>query len=371
VSIRVAHIGSRGIPGYRGGVERVLEAIAPRMARDGYEVTVYRAPWSPYREPTYRGVNLVRVPGVRCKYLDTIVRSVLAAFRELFTQSEIVHIHGSGSAFMALPLRLARKKVVVTVHGLDWQRQKWNALGRFVLRWGEWAAVAFPHRTVVVGEALKRHLESRYHKEVHFIPNGIELREERPADRIEALGLAQRKFVLFLARLVPEKQCHLLVEAFRRLRLEDPEMKLAIAGPSWHSKDYVASLKADIGEDPAIRFLGEVEEDVLEELYSNCYLYVLPSEVEGMSLSLLEALSFGCCVLVSDIPPNRDLVKEAGEHFQTGRVEDLAKKMEGLIRDADRATALRIAAKEWASNAFYWDCIVLQWEALYDDLASR
>lgn len=362
--LRIAQIGSRGMPGHRGGVDRTIEAVAPRLVQLGHEVVVYCATWSTYREPSYEGVELVYVYSPRRKYLDTIVRSLLSTVREIFGASDVVHLHSSPAALLALLPRAFGKKVVVTIHGREWQRQKWGLLGRWFLRASEWSAVRIPHRTIVVGVELKRALDERYGTDVIYIPNGAEARLWRAPNQLQRFGLVAHAYVLFLGRLVPEKQCHVLIGAFRRLDLP-PGMKLVIAGPSWHSREYVAWLHELAEDDTAVVFTGEVEEEVLEELYSNCYAFVLPSEVEGMSLALLDAMAFGTCVIASDIPANADLLGDSGALFSTGDVTDLARKLREVLDDAEQAERYRSAAKRRITSEYSWDRIARQWEQVY------
>jgi glycosyltransferase involved in cell wall biosynthesis len=368
--LRVVQIGSRGIPGHRGGVEQVVEAVAPRLAARGHDVTVYCASWSSEKLSTWRGVTLKYVPSVKSKYLDTLLRSFLATLGAMFGPADILHYHGSGSAPLAMLARLAGKKVVVTVHGADWARRKWSAFGRWFLQFGEWAAVKVPHQTIVVGPDLKRGLDRIYGTDTLLIPNGAEERPQRPAKAVLDVGLAARGYVLFLARLVPEKQCHTLIEAWMGLR-DKGGLKLAIAGPVWHSAEYAASLKEQAKDDPSVLFLGEVSEEELEELYSNCVSYVLPSEVEGMSLSLLDAMAFGACVICSDIPANAYVVSDAGLTFPVGDVAALRARLREVISDPVRAQRLREAALRRFTNEFHWDEIVLRWEEVYRSLVIQ
>jgi glycosyltransferase involved in cell wall biosynthesis len=367
--LRVSQIGSRGIPGHRGGVERVVEAVAPRLAALGHDVTVYCAATGPNDPREYRGVRLKHVRSPRSNHLDTLARSLFATLQEMFSSNQIVHYHASGSAPLAILPRLTGKKVIVTVHGLDWQRRKWSIFARWFLQLGEWAAMRLPHRTVVVGPDLKTALDDLYNSDVILIPNGVEDREQRPAQEILGHGLEPRKFMLFLARLVPEKQCHTLIEAWMGLT-DKGGMKLAIAGPSWHSQEYSDSLKAMAKDDPSVVFLGEVSETMLEELYSNCTAYVLPSEVEGMSLSLLDAMAFGACVVTSDIPPNAYVVADAGLTFPVGNAAALRNCLQRIVSDPAEAERFRHAAKARISAEFRWDRVTEKWESLYRDILS-
>jgi glycosyltransferase involved in cell wall biosynthesis len=192
---------------------------------------------------------------------------------------------------------------------------------------------------------------------------------QRPAERIRDIGLEPRKFVLFLARLVPEKQVHTLIEAWLGLA-NKRGMTLAIAGPSWHSQDYAQGLKEQAAGDPSVRFLGEVDEELLEELYSNCFVYVLPSEVEGMSLSLLDAMAFGACVICSDIPPNMAVVGDAGLSSRVLDASDLRDRLDGIMADPVRADRLRAAAKQRIDEEFTWDSVAARWDRLYRSLST-
>lgn len=369
MALKISQIGSRGIPGHRGGVERVVEAVAPRLAAHGYDVKVYCADWADEKPTEYKGVSLVYSASLRTKYFDTLLRSFTATLKEMFGDADVVHYHGSGSAPLALLARLAGKKTVVTVHGRDWQRRKWNGFGQWFLKMGERAAVRVPHRTIVVGRELKRALDKEYGADVTYIANGAEAQPHREPDRIKAYGVNGGDYILFLARLVPEKQCHVLVDAYRRIA-DKKGVKLIVAGPEWHSKDYVETLHAAAEGDPNVIFTGEVDEETLEELYSNCISYVLPSEVEGMSLSLLTAMAFGACIIASDIPANADLAEGCGVLFPVGDVEALKTALEGVINDRDRAAELRRLALAKMNAEFDWDRVTGQWGVVYDELCS-
>lgn len=368
--LKITQIGSRGIPGHRGGVERVLEAVAPRMAAKGHEVTVHCAGSGARQPKQWRGVKLTYSGGINSKYFDTISRSIIATIKESFGPNDIVHFHSSGSAPLAIIPRIFGKKTVVTVHGMDWQRRKWNIFGRWALQFGEWAAVRFPHKTLVVGPDLKQWLDERYKANVIYIPNGVESHAQPEPREMLELGIEKRKFILFLARLVPEKQVHTLIDAWKGIA-DKKGMKLVIAGPSWHSQEYADDLKRQAAGDPTVLFTGEVSEQMLEELYTNCYCYVLPSEVEGMSLSLLDAMGFGACVICSDILPNKTVVGDAGVTFKVLDTADLRSKLEGIMADPQRAEALRIAARARIDSNFNWDHVADRWlaefEKLYDD----
>ena len=365
----VAMIGSRGFPGQPGGVERVLEALCPRLvASGGADVTVYCANWLEHESDTFEGVHLRRVNGVRSKYGDTFSRSFFATMKQLIGGAEIIHYHSIGSAPLAILPRLFGKKVVVTVHALDWQRSKWNRLATTFLRFGEWASVRFPHRTTVVGADMKDYLDEAYGRDVQFIPNGAERKEHAEAVTLEDRGLTPGKYLLFVGRLVPEKGVHLLIEAFKALPPE-LDLQLALTGPVWYETEYQKQLETLIDGDERIHFVGQADDELLAELYSNCRCFVLPSDVEGMSLSLLDALAYGCPIVTSSIPPNTSLVQDAAEVFEAGDVDDLTAKLEAVVADDARSAELRLRAKE-RSRPFEWDVVATQWAQLYGELAE-
>ncbi len=364
-------IGTRGFPGQRGGAERVLESVCPRLVADGrVEVSVYCPDWLDHDGDDYRGVSLARVGGLRTKYADTFSRSLLATLRELRSDTHIVHYHSIGSGTLAFLPRLFRKRVVVTVHALDWQRSKWSGLGKWYLRMAEWASMRFPHQTLAVSQELKDDLERRYGREVVYIPNGAEPREERPIDDIAQFGLEQDRFVLFVGRLVPEKGVHLLIDAFRALP-EELGLKLAIAGPSWYEPDYVETLESMAGDDERVVFLGEADDDRLAELYSNCSVFVLPSDVEGMSLSLLDAMAYGSAIVTSSIPQNANLVADAGVVFEAGDADDLHRRLHDVVSDEQRRDALRVSSRARAGGEHDWDKIADRWVDAFAELLDR
>jgi glycosyltransferase involved in cell wall biosynthesis len=364
---RVAMIGSRGFPDQTGGVEKVLESVCPRLATRGGAVRVYSANWRYRRPARYRGVELRPVPSVRTKHADTISRSFVATLRELRSDAQIVHYHGMGSAPLAILPRLFGKRVVVSVHAVDWRRSKWGGVARSALRFGEWASVRFPHLTVAVADEVRRDLAGRRRGRIEVIPNGAEPRDHVDPRGLEQFGLASDRFVLFVGRLVPEKGAHHLIEAFRRLP-QDRDVKLALAGPAWYESDYGQRLRELAGDDPRIVFLGEADGDQLATLYSHCRAFVLPSDVEGMSLSLLDSLAYGCATMCSDIPANTDVVDDGALVVPAGDVDAIAEGLGRLVDDDDLVRDLRARAHSRAREEFDWDRIADTWSETYERL---
>ncbi len=366
--MKIAHIGSRGFPGFQAGVEKSLEEICPRLADRGHEVTLYCSDHVTTAEPLYKHTILQRVPSFPTKHLETLSRVTLAAWDAAFRNFDIVHFHSIGPALLSWLTRVNKCKTVVTVHGLDWQRSKWGWAAQKTLQLGEKCSVVFPHHTVVVSKFLKRYYKEQYQRDVSYIPNGVNLEEPvPPGEMCEKWQLEPKEYILFASRLVPEKNCHHLIEAFRKV---DTDVKLVIAGASWYSDDYVKHLQAMAAGDPRIIFAGWVEGDSMKELYSNALLYCLPSEIEGLSLALLEAMSFGVCPLTSDIPENLDVIENHGITFKTGDVKDLRKRLEKLIRDPSRTARVGSAAREHVRKEYSWDRDCQELEQTYKNLLN-
>jgi glycosyltransferase involved in cell wall biosynthesis len=361
--VKIAMIGQKGIPALYGGIERHVEEIGRRLAARGHEVSVYcRLHYTP-AGGRYHGVRLVRLPSINTKHLDTASHVVLSTAHALFQRYDIVHFHALGPSVLAGVPPLFGTPTVVTVHGLDWQREKWGRVASWVLKRCEGPAVAFPNRTIVVSRTLQAYFAEHHHRATVAIPNGTVLPEPRPAHRILKFGLESRRYVLFVGRLVPEKGVHFLCEAFSRL---DTDLTLALVGGSSGSDEYVAQIRKFEG--PRVKLLDYVYGEALEELWSNAYCVVQPSTLEGLSLSLLEALSYGRCVLISDIPENLEVTEEAAFPFKNRDVDDLAEKLGRLLTDPALVRTYEARAKKHIADHYSWDRVVDATEAVYEEL---
>ncbi|MCA9729662.1 MAG: glycosyltransferase family 4 protein, partial [Candidatus Eisenbacteria bacterium] len=313
----------------------------------------------------YRGVELHRFPSINTKHLDAISHCFFCTAHAVAQGYDLVHYHALGpSVFSNLP-RIRGAKSVVTVHGLDWERGKWGKFATWFLRLCERPAVQFPHRTIVVSKTLKDYFDSKYGVETVMIPNGANPGIHRPPNKIKKYGLDKHPYLLFVGRLVPEKGCHYLLEAFTRI---DTDMHLVMAGGSSFSDGYVDSLMRIRGNDERIHMLGYVYGDLLDELWTNAYMVVQPSILEGLSISLIEAISHGKCVLVSDIPENMEVVHDCAVSFKTRDVDDLEAQLRALIANPGRVEAVARSCKQHAEEHYSWNRIVEATEAVYLDL---
>jgi glycosyltransferase involved in cell wall biosynthesis len=364
--MRIAMIGQKGVPATYGGIEKHVEEIARRLVGRGHEVSVFCRFYYTPAGASFQGVKLLRRPSIHTKHLDTMTHVAGCTIEAMARRYDVVHFHALGpSVFAGLP-RLTGKRTAVTVHGLDWQRQKWGRVASWALRQCEGPAAHFPDRTIVVSKTLREYFHTHHRCQAEFIPNGTNLPQPRPARKILELGLTPGKYVLFVGRLVPEKGVHYLCEAFSQI---PTDMKLALVGGHSFSQDYVSLLKGF--ESDRIRLLDYVFGESLEELWSNAYMVVQPSTMEGLSIALLEALSYGRCVLLSDIPENLEVAEDCSISFRSQNVDDLRAKLEMLIRDPALVKSFEARARAHIQEHYSWDRVALATERVYQEMLGR
>ena len=364
--MKIAMIGQRGIPALFGGPERHVEELAVRIAAQGHEVTVYTRP--SYTDPkleSYRGVYLKSLPSLATKHLDAITHSVICTFHAIFSGADIIHFHAAGPALLCWLPRLLGRTVIVTLHGQDWRRQKWGGFASLMLRAGEWLSAKVPHATICVSGSLKREIDATYGVTSHFIPNGVSLVPESDDSVLSDHGLEPGRYVLFAARLVPEKGCHHLLAAWAKRAFG---VKLAIAGDSGFSDDYVRRLRAEAPGD--VVFLGWVYGARLASLFRNAALFVIPSDLEGMPIALLEAMGYGVPVLASDIPEMVEVMGSSGTTFQTNSVDDLTAKLTDCLGDLPARRRLAENARSSIAERYDWSGITDSLLRLYESVAG-
>lgn len=357
--------GQKRIPSREGGVEIVVEELCTRMVAQGHNVTCYNrgghhvsgSEFDSKRLKEYKGINLKTVPTIEKKGLAAVSSSFFAALCCAFEKYDVVHIHAEGPAFFAWIPKLLGKKVIVTIHGLDWQREKWKAgFGAKFIRQGERNAVKYADEIIVLSKGVQDYFEKTYGRKTVFIPNGVNRPKKQKAELItEKYGLEKDSYILFLGRLVPEKGIKYLIEAFKQV---DTDKELVIAGGSSDTSEFENEIKELAKEDKRILFTGFVQGQELEELYSNAYVYVLPSDLEGMPLSLLEAMSYGNCCLVSDIPECVDVVEDKALIFQKSDVNSLYTKLVDICCNSSKVKSFKCTAEEFVCNKYSWNKIV-------------
>lgn len=380
--MKIAFIGQKAIPFYRdGGVERHVEELATRLAKRGHEVTVFvRRRYVATKADMWNGVKLTRVPEIPTKHLGTISSTLFAVIRvvtcyvlRVTCRYDIIHFHGVGPSLLAwLPRLFTRAKVVVTFHSIDRFHAKWGPVSRLVLRGGEWCATHFPHATVGVAHSIVKYCQETYGKPITYIPNGVQIRKAPGAEELKRWGLQKNKYIVTVARLVRHKGIHSLIEAFKCVPDSiKGELKLVIVGAPSYTKDYDRYLRKLAGEDHRIVFTGYQSDDALNQLYAHAYFYAHPSEAEGLSLTILEAMSFGKCVLISNIPENLEAIDHSGVPFEVGNVDDIADKIASLINHPEVVEAKGKLALGFMKRHFEWDRVVEETEKLYTLLVHK
>ena len=370
--LNIAMFGQKRIPSREGGVEIVVEELCTRMVAQGHNVTCYNrgghhvsgSEYDSKRLKEYKGIKLKTVPTIEKKGLAAVSSSFFAALCCAFGKYDVVHIHAEGPAFFCWLPKLFHKRVIVTVHGIDWQREKWKSgFGSKFIHKGEKNAVKYADEIIVLSKGVQDYFEKIYGRKTVFIPNGVSNHIERKPQIIKnKFGLDKDEYILFLGRLVPEKGIKYLIEAFKQV---DTEKKLVIAGGSSDTSEFENEMKEIAKEDKRILFTGFVQGQELEELYSNAYVYALPSDLEGMPLSLLEAMSYGNCCLVSDILECAEVVEDKALIFKKADVKDLQSKLQDACDHSEKVDAHKKQAADFICSKYNWDEIVQATLKLY------
>lgn len=368
-ALRIGFIGARGIGASYSGIETYYEEVGSRLASFGHEVTVYCRPHFTPRDCDRRGMRVVFRPCLRSKHGETVSHTLLSTADAMRERFDIVQFHALGPALFAGLPRLRGIRTVASIRGLDWQREKWGRVARTFLRFCEHMSYRLPTAVSVVSRTLERHYAEAHGARVRYIPNGVTLQPTPPPGEIRALGLEPRRFVLFMGRISPEKGVETLIDAFLRLRCQPGTIKLVIAGGSSYTEGYMEWLRGRAPEN--VVFPGRVGGRLRAELYGHAAAFVLPSTIEGLSVALLEAMSFGACVVTSDIPENREVVEGVGLTVPCGRPDALAEALERVLRDPESAAAMGRRARARVEAEYTWDAVARATEAFYFELLDR
>lgn len=365
--LKIAMLGHKRIPSREGGVEIVVEELAKRMVQKGHAVTCYNRKghhvsgkeFDIQNMDEYQGVRLKSVLTIDKKGLAAMTASFLAAVQAAFGKYDVIHFHAEGPCAMLWLPKLFGKRCVATIHGLDHQRAKWGRFAKTYIMLGEKCAARFADEVIVLSRGVQDYFRSVYGRETRFIPNGV----DRPI--LQSVTSMKDEYILFLGRIVPEKGLAYLVEAFKQV---DTDKKLVIAGGASDTDEFMNELKAMADGDDRIVFTGFVQGEKLEELYSNAYVYVLPSDLEGMPLSLLEAMSYGNCCVVSDIPECAEVVEDKAITFAKGNVADLKEKLQWLCDNPEVVEGYKREAADFVCKKYNWDEVVDRTLELYENL---
>ena len=369
--LRIVMLGHKRIPSREGGIEIVVEELATRMAAAGHRVTCLNRAGRHVSGPAFgaeagkffRGVRIKTVPALDRRGLAAMTASVTGAIAAAFGPYEVVHFHAEGPCAMLWLPKLLGKRCIATVHGLDHQRAKWGRFARSYIMLGEKCAVRFADEIIVLSGGVQQYFRDTYGRETVYIPNGVTRPEQRDAREIAGrFNLRKNGYLLYLGRLVPEKGIPYLIDAFRQVRTDK---RLVIAGGSSDTDAFAQSLKDRAAGDDRILFTGFVQGRLLEELYSNAYAYVLPSDLEGMPLSLLEAMSYGNCCVTSDIEECASVIGQHGLTFPRGNVTALRDLLQQICHEPQTVARYQQTSRDYITRIYNWDDVTNQTLELY------
>lgn len=369
--MKIAMIGHKRIPSREGGIEVVVEELSTRLVKKGHIVDVYNRKGNNIQDANadkdkrklteYKGVNIKTIPTLKKKGLEALVYSFFATIKALFGKYDVIHYHAEGPAAMLWLPHFFRIRTVVTIHGLDWQRAKWGGFAKKYLKFGEKISAKYADKIIVLSKNMQDYFIKEYKRETEFIPNGIEKPEYKKPEIIKKrYNLEKDSYILYLGRIVPEKGIHYLLDAFKEI---DTTKKLVIAGGASHTNEYLEEIRKKAKEDNRVIMTGFVQGQELEELFSNCLAYCLPSDIEGMPLSLLEAMSYGKMCIVSNIPENMEVIGDNAIPFEAGNINKLKYKLENVINEKIKINTDKI--QEHILEICDWDAVVTKTERLY------
>jgi glycosyltransferase involved in cell wall biosynthesis len=364
--MKIAYIGQKGIPAKQGGIERHVEELSQRVAEAGFDVFVYSRPhYTLNHKNKYKNIHIVSMPSINTKHLDAISHTLFSTFHALFHSYDVIHYHGVGPSLLSWIPRLLkpRTKIISTFHCIDRKHQKWNKLAQYILGLGERATCKFPHQTIVVSKVLQKYCKEKFNHVTSYIPNGVSiLNTKSNTEILQKHDLKKNDYILAASRLVRHKGIHTLIEAYNKLKTDK---KLVIAGAGANTLDYVNEIKAMAKSNKNIIFVGQQTGSDLKALFENTYLFVQPSEAEGLSIALLESMLYGLPIVSSDIEENMELVKGLSLQFKNKDVDDLAKQLKYALKYPEVINKTAVKAKELAGRDYNWDNITKQTIDIY------
>lgn len=359
-------MGIRGIPANYGGFETFAEELAPRLVLRGHEVTVYgRSNTIDYKDKYYKGVRIIILPTVSHKYFDTVAHTFLCALHALKEKYDAILICNSANAYSAWIPRIAGCPVALNVDGLEWKRAKWNILGRWFYLLSERMATFTASEIVTDARDIQKYYLKKFKKDSTYIPYGAPIGKVETKDVFREFGVTPGKYVLYVSRLEPENNAHLVVKAFEKVKTD---MKCVIVGDAPYNGQYIEELRKT--QDPRIIFTGYVFGQGYHEFQSNAYFYVQGTEVGGTHPALLEGMGHGNCVLANDVPEHHEVLGDAGVYFNTGNNGDLTEKMQYLLDNPDVVASFGEKAVDRIKTHYTWDKITEDYEKLFVKLAK-
>jgi glycosyltransferase involved in cell wall biosynthesis len=369
--MKIAIIGQKGIPSISGGVEKHVEDLSVRLVKAGHDVMVYTRPNYTDRDLLqYKGVKLISLPSIATKSLDAITHTFRACLDVVKRDVDVIHFHSIGPSSLIWLVKLLKPgvPVVATFHSQCYKHQKWGIFAKAYLKFGEFVACRLADKTITVSKNLKDYAIKQYGRVPEYIPNGVEAGKNTAAREIKYFGLEKDSYILALGRIVKHKGLQYLIKAYKNVKTDK---KLVIVGGSAHTDKFVKELKEMAADDKRIIFTGAQSGPIVDELFANAYLFVQPSESEGLSIALLEAMAHGTATLVSDIPENKEAISYTGYTFRSKSVTDLMGKLNGLLRNPDLVHEMGEMQRKRAIKEYNWESIVDKIQNIYQQTAAQ
>jgi len=362
--MRIAFIGQKGMPTQNGGVEIYAENLAINLVKRGHEVLTYSRRYYSGGLKEYKGVRIISVPSWRGKNFEAITNTFFACLDLAFRKVDVINVQAIGPASLIWLLKILKPRtpIIFTFHCQDYHQKKWGAFARAYLKFGERVGCRLADKVITTSQVLNEYTKETYNLDPIYIPYGAFTPEKLPVRDIRRWGLEKDNYITYIGRLVRHKGVHYLIEAFKQIKTDK---KLVIVGDSAHTDDYVAELRELAAGDDRIIFTGNQSGSVLKELFSNAYLFVQPSEYEGLSVALLEAMGWQLACLVSDIEQNREGIADCGVTFKNKDVADLRVKLSQLLEQPAEVSRLGQDAAERVKQEYNWNTIVLDIEKAY------
>lgn len=370
MSLRIALLGTRGIPASYSGFEQCVEQLGKRLVQRGHEVTVYcRSHHITYPENSYLGMRLVKLPTIANKYLDTIIHSFFSSVHALPQRYDIALYFIAGNSPVTWIPRLVGTKTIINVDGLDWKREKWPTFAKKYIQFSEYLSTRLPNLYLTDSVVVQNYYKDTYGSVPPYIPYGSDVEIVPPGETLARFGLEAGRYVLFVGRLVPENCAHHLVEAFRNL---PTDLKCVIVGDAPYAEEYIAALKQSAGADPRIVFTGYVFGKGYQELGSNARIFVGTSGVGGTHPALIEAMAFGNCVITHDTAENLETIGDAGFAYNgKAGAADLERVLAHLLADPELVADYAARAKQRADTVYTWDSVTDAYERLFYTLCNK
>ena len=357
---KIAVIGTRGIPATYGGIEKHCEDLYSLLSQEGYEVMVYgRKYYTSAEIDEYKGIKIKKIPVLNIKGLETFIHSFISTVLACCSNVDIIHFHAQGPTIFSWIPRIfcPHKKVVFTCHGIDWQRDKWNFIAKTIIRLGELASAVFPHNKICVSEYLSQYYSEKYNVKTEKIVNGVEIKEQIPeGDCCKKFNLSKNEYIMFVGRMVPEKAPDILIEAFKQV---SSGKKLVIVGGEAGTDTYFAHLKKLAKDDERIVFTDYLYEKDIQEIYSNALCYISASKLEGLPITVLEAMSYGLPLVLSDIGPHSEVMQlnsNMGVSFKTNDINACKEAIEEILsKRPEELSAMSENSFNVVKKEFSWE----------------